>query len=133
MPKTYETNGSTVFNGYNAVIEYLNGKLPASSLAFIDGHPVEISVITRIELLAWPGATTAHLEVLNNFIASSIVHLLDEPVILKIIEIRKTKRCKLPDAIIATTAIKKQLTLLTNNLADFSNIKNLSLANPHQL
>ena len=117
----------------NAVVDYLKGKLPASSVALIDEHIIEISVITRIELLAWPGATVAHLEILNNFITNNIVHLLEEPIILKAIEIRKTKRCKLPDAIIAATAIEMQLTLLTNNNSDFSNIKSLSLTNPYQL
>jgi predicted nucleic acid-binding protein len=36
----------------NAVVDYLKGKLPASSVALIDEHIIEISVITRIELLA---------------------------------------------------------------------------------
>lgn len=117
----------------NAVIDYLNGKLPASCVAAIDENVIEISVITRMELLAWPGATVTHLEILNKFIANGIVHHLDEPTILKAIEIRKTKRCKLPDAIIAATAIEMQLTLLTNNSADFTNIISLSLSNPYRL
>jgi len=117
----------------NVVIDYLNGKLPASCVGLVDEYNIEISVITRIELLAWPGAIDTHLEILNSFIANSIVHLLDEPIILKAIEIRKTKRCKLPDAIIAATAIEMQLTLLTNNSSDFLHIKSLSLSNPYQL
>ena len=117
----------------NSVIDYLNGKLPVSCLAIIDEYIIEISVITRIELLAWQGATTSHLEILHNFIASCFVHLLEEPIILKAIEIRKTKRCKLPDAIIAATAIEMQLTLLTNSSSDFLSIKSLSAANGHQL
>ena len=125
--------GTSYLMDTNAVVDYLNGKLPASGVALIDEHIIEISVITRIELLAWPGATTVHLEILNNFITNSIVHLLEEPIILKVIEIRKTKRCKLPDAIIAATAIEMQLTLLTNNNSDFSKIKSLSLINPYQL
>jgi len=36
----------------NAVIDYLDNKLPAKANAFIDGIQPNISVITRIELLA---------------------------------------------------------------------------------
>lgn len=125
--------GASYLMDTNAVIDYLNDKLPASCVALVDEYIIEISVITRIELLAWPGATPTHVEILNNFIANAIVHLLNEPIILKSIEIRKTKRCKLPDAIIAATAIEMQLTLLTTNSSDFSNIKSLSLSNPYQL
>ena len=41
----------------NAVIDYLNNRLPAKSSDFIDGITVNISVITRMELLAWKKAT----------------------------------------------------------------------------
>jgi predicted nucleic acid-binding protein len=117
----------------NAVIDYLNGKLPDACVAAIDENGIEISVITRIELLAWHGATGTQLTILNNFIASCIVHQLNEPVILAAIEIRKTKACKLPDAIIAATAITMKLILLTNNTTDFNNINTLTLNNPYLL
>ena len=125
--------GTAYLMDTNAAIDYLNGKLPASCVAAIDENVIEISVITRIELLAWQGATKAQLEVLNNFIGTCIVHHLDEPIILAAIEIRKTKKCKLPDAIIAATAIIMQLILLTNNSFDFMNINSLALDNPYQL
>jgi predicted nucleic acid-binding protein len=46
------------------------------------------------------------------------------------IEIRKTSKIKLPDAIIAATAIKHNLTLLTRNEKDFVGIIGLELFNP---
>lgn len=45
----------------NAVIDYLDNKLPAKANSFIDDNRPNISVITRIELLAWPGADERQL------------------------------------------------------------------------
>ena len=40
------------------------------------------------------------------------------------------KRLKLPDAIIAATALIHQLTLISRNDSDFNGIKNLRYVNP---
>ena len=52
-------------------------------------------------------------------------------IIEKTIEIRKSYRIKLPDAIIAATAFVHNLTLLTRNISDYKNIEELSVINPH--
>jgi len=46
------------------------------------------------------------------------------------IHIRKTNKIKLPDAIIAATAIVHKLTLITCNSDDFKNIPELKILNP---
>ena len=86
-----------------------------------------------MELLAWPGATTHQTAILEEFIDSSFVYPLDEPVILKAIEIRKFNKLKLPDAIIAATALINNFTLITRNEKDFSNIEGFNLLNPHKV
>ncbi|MBS1751893.1 MAG: hypothetical protein JST63_18485 [Bacteroidetes bacterium] len=43
---------------------------------------------------------------------------------------RKTYNIKLPDAIIAATALSYELILITRNTIDFKNINNLKLINP---
>ena len=40
----------------------------------------------------------------------------------RVIEIRQRKKIKLPDAIIAATALEKQCGLVTRNVDDFKNI-----------
>jgi predicted nucleic acid-binding protein len=117
----------------NAVIDYLDNKLPANAAAMLDEEELEISVITRMELLAWRNADSQQLSILNEFISSVVVWGLDEPVILKGIETRKSFRIKLPDAIIAATAIVHDLELITRNITDFKNIKGLRLMNPWEL
>jgi predicted nucleic acid-binding protein len=115
----------------NAIIDYLEDKLPEKAAKSIDDLSIQISVITRIELLAWPRATENQLNILNDFIKASQILLLNEAVSLKTIEIKKFYRIKLPDAIIAATAIVNDLALLTRNTADFEKITGLVSVDPY--
>ena len=54
---------------------------------------------------------------------------IDREIADKVIEIRKKDRIKLPDAIIAATAISRELSLITRNIDDFKNIE-VSISNP---
>jgi len=117
----------------NAIIDYLESKLPERSINLIDNIKIQFSVISRIELLAWQKATDHQLKVLNGFIGVSTVFDLTENIILKSIEIRKSYRLKLPDAIIAATAIVNNLTLLTRNSSDFQKVSGLKSIDPYQL
>lgn len=111
----------------NAVIDYLDNKLPDTAAELIDGIEAKISVITRMELLAWPGASKKQSLILNEFVDAAEVYNLEEPVILKAIQIRKATKTKLPDAIIAATAQVHKLTLITRNTKDFEKIKGLEI------
>ncbi len=106
----------------NTIIDYLENRLPETSINLIDNIPIQLSVIFRIELLAWQKASDEQLTVLNGFISASTVFNLDESIILKSIEIKKIYRLKLPDAIIAATATTNNLNLLTRNLKDFEKV-----------
>ena len=118
----------------NAVIEFLGGVLPDSGSQWLqhlmDNDRHCLSVINRIKLLSYNG-THAEMQVLNDFIETSNVVLLTEAVILKTIEIRQQTKIKLPDAIIAATALVHQLTLVSRNTDDFKNVPGLTVVNPH--
>lgn len=116
----------------NTVIDYLDNKLPIESNSLIDSVHSQISVITRIELLGWANATEEQTSVLEQFVKTSIVYNLEESVILKVIELRKTISIKLPDAIIAATALQNNLTLITRNKNDFKNLQSLKILDPYQ-
>lgn len=117
----------------NTVIDYLDNKLPANAANMLDMEELEVSVITRIELLAWRNAKPEQIFTMNQFLKSVVIWGLDEPVILKGIETRKSYPIKLPDAIIAATALVYDLSLVTRNIDDFKNIKSLKLINPWEL
>ena len=117
----------------NTVIDYLENKLPEKGIKIIDEVEMQFSVITRMELLSWGNASEMQLRFLRDFIDVSTVFNLSEDIILKTIEIRKLYRIKLPDAIIAATAVFNNFTLLTRNLKDFKNIVELDSVNPYYL
>jgi len=117
----------------NTVIDYLDNKLPDNANELIDGVDSKISVITRMELLAWPGASKQQTIILIEFINASEVFTLEEPVILKTIEIRKAYKTKLPDAIVAATALVNEFTIITRNMKDFDKIEGLEVINPYDI
>jgi predicted nucleic acid-binding protein len=118
----------------NTVIYYLQQQFPLSAENFMDSLVTEarpvISVITEIELLCWKSATKKDMEVLHNFIGDALIVELEQPIKYKTADIRKKHKIKLPDAIIAATALIYELTLVTRNASDFKNIEGLQVVNP---
>lgn len=71
------------------------------------------------------------MQVLNGYIDESVVLYLTEEIVQECITIRKQHTIKLPDAIIAATALSYQMILITRNTAVFKNIQGLKVLNPH--
>ena len=121
----------------NTVIYYLQKQLPLSGEDFIDNilneNQPAISVITEIELLCWRTASEADIVVLKNFITDSVVYELDPGIKLKTIEIRKQYKIKLPDAIIAASALVNNHVLISRNLGDFAKIPQLQIIDPFNI
>lgn len=63
----------------NSVIDYLDNKLPANGANLLDVEDLDISVITRMELLAWPNAKEEQISILNQFINSVVTRALMNP------------------------------------------------------
>lgn len=53
-----------------------------------------------------------------------------DAVVMKVVEIRQSRRMKLPDAIIAATALLNNCTVVTRNVTDFSGLDGLVVLNP---
>jgi len=108
----------------NVAIDFLSGKLPKSGMEFmntvVNSFPV-LSVITKIEMLGY-NASDNDAALLSDFIKTSIVLELSNEIVNKTIAIRKKHKIKIPDAIIAATALVYDLTLITHNTNDFSPI-----------
>ncbi|ODT35846.1 MAG: hypothetical protein BGN92_07500 [Sphingobacteriales bacterium 41-5] len=119
----------------NVVSGYLSASLPVAGLTLldkiIDAIP-KISVISQIELLSWEtdNATAINVE---NFISDASIFNLTPETIISCVQLRKKRKIKIPDAIIAATALVHNCTLVTNNEKDFSNIKDLKIINPSKL
>ena len=117
----------------NVVIDYFGNKLPPKATSLIDNLPAVISVITRLEILGWYNATSEQLNKLQNFVEQSVVYSLSEVVIQQTISLRQQHHIRLPDAIVAATALTENKTLITRNVNDFKNIPGLNLLNPWDL
>lgn len=119
----------------NAVIEFLGGTLPTSGSdwlqGIIDQNLHHLSVINQIELLGFNGSP-AEMQTLEDFIDVTNLLPLSDVVVQKTIELRKNYKIKLPDAIIAATALAYNLTLITRNTADFQNVTGLACVDAHQ-
>jgi predicted nucleic acid-binding protein len=117
----------------NAIIDYLGGRLPEKGMIFLDevvNNIPQISFVTHIELLSFK-STEKHESILKDFINDSVVHYIHASITEKTVDIRKAYAIKVPDAIIAATAIHHNLTLVTRNIKDFDKISDLKLLNPH--
>lgn len=90
---------------------------------------VGVSVITELEFLSFSGLSPRDESVFQEFknrVDVIDLQSSDNKMLMRIIEIRKQNNLKLPDAIIAASAIEKNATLLTQD-ADFSRIALLSV------
>jgi hypothetical protein len=86
-------------------------------------------LISKIELLSLPDTPKDIID----FVREALVISLEESIIDRTIDLRKKYRIKLPDAIIAATALIYNLTLVTHNILDFKNIKRLNLVDSYLL
>jgi len=73
------------------------------------------SVITEIELLSFPALTATDAQIINNCLSNIVFLNLTETIKQKTISLRRAYRVKLPDAIIAATAIESGAILLSND------------------
>lgn len=108
----------------NILIDAQSFKLPKKGLAFLADVIDEqflVSFITYIEFLGYKSISQYN----KDFIEMATVIEINSSVIDVCIELRKKYRIKLPDAIIAATAIHHNFCIVTNNENDFSMIKNL--------
>lgn len=80
---------------------------------------VAVSQITRMELLSFHGLTTSEEARLNALLGVITVIMIDAQVEQQAIVLRRSLRLKLPDAIVAASALVAGLELLTldQNLA----------------
>ena len=118
----------------NIIIYYLQEKFlpPAEEQidGIVDNYTTAFSIISEIEISCWKFSTEGDINLIKGFILNSVVFELTTDIKLKTIEIRKTYSLKLPDAIIAATAIVMDLTLITNDNRGFSKVPSLKILNP---
>ncbi len=120
----------------NAVIYLLKGGLPAPTVAFMQRAMTPVvcfSAISKIELLGFRFPDPAEQLRMETFVRRSLLLPVDDAVVDQTILLRRLHRIKLPDLLIAATALVHGLTLVTNNSSDFTRIAGLTVVNPFAL
>ena len=116
----------------NVLIGAQMNSLPEAGMKFmaeIIDKDFTVSFITYIEFLGYKNVTKET----EGFIALANVLEINKEIIQTCVNMRKSKVVKLPDAIIAATALVNNLTLITRNISDFKNIPRLKITNPWEL
>src|SRR5215217_1489375 len=109
----------------NAVSHDLSAMLTQAGIEYMDGvidAVPNLSVISQIELLSWKTSKNSQI---SEFINDSLIFSITPEVVTICVNIRKNRKIKTPDAIIAATAIANNFTLVTDNEKDFENIPKL--------
>jgi len=116
----------------NILIYHTKGLHAASK--FIDEviaqQGFNISILTQIEFLGWEKHTIEGFRKCRRLIELANVHLIDEEVAEEAIELKRSVRIKLADAVIAATALVNNLNLATRNVDDYKAVKTLRIFNP---
>jgi predicted nucleic acid-binding protein len=74
-----------------------------------------ISIITEMELLAYPSLSESETRRIYEFLGYLKIVNIDDSIKTLAIQLRKESKLKLPDAIIVATAISLEAVLLTND------------------
>jgi predicted nucleic acid-binding protein len=118
----------------NILIYHLNDALPPSVLKHVESWITEgavISVMSRIEVLGYP-QTADQLRQAMRLLAYFDEIPLHEPVVQRPITLRQQYRIRLPDALIAATALYLGFPLVTRNTRDFHTFNGLVILNPFE-
>jgi predicted nucleic acid-binding protein len=128
--------GATYLIDTNIISKLFDGHLPNEAIKLLSILMIRqqyISVINRIELFSWKDLKGEKQKNVKAFIGEINEIALSEANVERTIKIRRGRSIRLPDAIIAATAIEHNLTLLSDNDKDFEGISDLKYINPMKL
>ena len=113
----------------NAILYYLKDDSNVVSIfreVFAQNVPVYISAVTELELFAFTNLTFEDESLIEELLGTLSVPL-DSRIARLAALVRRRYRLKVPDSVIAATAMFTGSTLLNRNTRDFRNIPNLLL------
>jgi predicted nucleic acid-binding protein len=97
-------------------IDLLNGLPSSKSIKVkLEKAKVYVSIVTRIEMLSFPNITPEIESLIKHFLKSVQVVPLNRKVLRNTILLRRSKKLKIPDSIIAATALSLQATVVSRD------------------
>jgi predicted nucleic acid-binding protein len=106
----------------NIIIYHLNGDPVATEWLLSRQDKLAISIITKIEVLSYPFEKEEEKLVLKFLHQFELINISDN-IIDATIHLRRQRKIKTPDAIIAATALVHDLCVCTRNIKDFKNLE----------
>jgi predicted nucleic acid-binding protein len=116
-------SGEKILIDTNIALYLLDGD--ATLAKALDQKEIFLSVISEMELLSYPKITEVEIERIKAFVADCNLLELTPSIKDKTITIRRNYNLKLPDAIIAATAIQANISLISAD-SMFKRIKELN-------
>ncbi len=120
----------------NTVIDYIASLYPEKARQWLNqliDEEINVSVITKIEVLSFDPDKDDNYPVLVDFFEAANIFELTGDIVSKTIQIRQKQKIRLPDAIIAATALQNGLVLVSRNTKDFKNIQDIEVIDPYGL
>lgn len=117
-------NGNKLLLDTNAILYVLSGDETLAK--FLNGKELYISIITELELLSFKKLTNKEIKIINTLLSELLIVNITEDVKKQTIFIRKNSSLKLPDCIIAATAMALDIPLISSD-KQLSNLKGLNI------
>lgn len=116
-------NGLDLFIDTNILVDLAEGRKGTND--YLDGNDLYVSVISEIELLGWHKITTQQKLFFKELLRECSVIELTKPIKELAIELKQNQKIRLPDSVIAASAMHLDLPLLTRD-REFSKVKGLT-------
>ncbi len=117
-------NGNSILIDTNTAIYLLDGD--ASLAEILHQKRIYLSFITQLELLGYPGITEKAVRQIENMLENCVVIDINNIIKSEVIRLRRAYSLKLPDCIVAATAIYMDLPIITSDKG-FKKIEELNL------
>ena len=117
-------NGINLMIDTNTAIYLLSGNDKLAQ--FLDEKNIFISFITELELLSKTDLSIPERKIIKSFLNDCTIYDINSFIKDKVIELKQNVRIKLPDAIIASTALWLNMPLVSAD-NDMKKVKSLNL------
>ncbi len=99
-------------------------------VGFIESHAPAVSAVSYVEVLGYPNLPDRERQFFEAFFATATMLPISDAVLDRAVGLRRLKKMKLGDALIAGTAVAHGHALATRNTKDFDRIDGLTLIDP---
>lgn len=97
------------------IVIYLSQKKLSTEEVFDKNHRYSISLVTYMEILSYNFASNDEENFIRKLLSMFEIIDIDKEIAEKVIQLKKNRKIKLPDAIIVATTLALNATLYTND------------------